>query len=118
MTVVGPFPESPARRIADFTCALATGDRQVNPSSTRRPWTRSGAVPSGDAAIAAPIARSGSTTRSIGRLRNEASPSRVASHSLPASTPASRRMVVPELPQSSTLSGLRMLTPTPAPSSA
>ena len=61
------------------------------------------------------MARSGSATRSIGRRRSDSSPSRVASQSLPASTPVSRRMVVPELAQSSTPSGLRRLMPAPCP---
>ena len=74
--------------------------------------------PRGDTSTLAPMARSGSATRRIGRRRSEASPSRVASTSAPASAPARSRIVVPELAQSSTLSGLRRLMPTPAPSSA
>ena len=72
MTVVRSAAASPARRIADFTCALATGDCQDTPSRTGLPWTRRGAVPSGDASTSAPMARSGSTTRVIGRRRNDA----------------------------------------------
>ncbi len=69
----------------------------ANPKRRRPGRTRS---------TSAPMARSGSTTRAIGRRRSDASPSSVASQSLPASTPARRRMVVPELPQSSHASGV------------
>jgi hypothetical protein len=48
----------------------------------------------------APIARSGPMIRAIGRLRSDASPSRIETNGCAASTPASRRMLVPELPQS------------------
>ena len=106
MTVVGPSAESPASRMADFTWALATGNCQVTPLSMPLPRTCSGAVPSAETSTVAPMARSGSATRRIGRRRSEASPSRVASMSAPAITPASRRMVVPELAQSSALIGV------------
>ena len=49
----------------------------------------------------APIWRSGSATRRIGRRVSEASPHSSVSNGRPASRPMSRRMVVPELPQSS-----------------
>ena len=51
--------------------------------------------------ILAPICRSGSTTRAIGRLLSEASPVMTEKIGWPASSPAIRRIVVPELPQSS-----------------
>ncbi len=49
----------------------------------------------------APIKASGSVTRRIGRFDSEASPTRVLSNACPASNPASSRMPVPALPQSS-----------------
>ena len=51
--------------------------------------------------------RSGSTTRRTGRRRSEASPVSTESPGTPASTPASSRRLVPELPQSMTSSGSR-----------
>ena len=50
--------------------------------------------------IVAPIRRSGSATRRIGRRVSEASPASSVSNGRPASSPISRRIVVPELPQS------------------
>ena len=47
--------------------------------------------------ISAPSARSGRATRSIGRRRNEASPSKRAVIPRPAHSPIRRRAVVPEL---------------------
>src|SRR6266545_428170 len=49
----------------------------------------------------APIWRSGSATRRIGRLVNDASPKSSVSNRRPAQRPMSKRMEVPELPQSS-----------------
>ncbi len=49
----------------------------------------------------APMRRSGSATRRIGRRVSDASPPRSVSNGRPASRPMSSRMVVPELPQSS-----------------
>ena len=43
----------------------------------------------------------GSATRSMGRLESDSSPTSSVSQSNPATRPASRRMEVPELPQSS-----------------
>ena len=65
----------------------------------------------GEAAVAllpstrAPIRVSGSATRSMGRLRSEASPVRVVVPARVAATPARRRMPVPELPRSSAACG-------------
>ncbi len=56
-------------------------------------------------AIFAPILRSGSTMRFMGRPESEASPMRRLLKGCPARTPASRRMAVPELPQSIGSSG-------------
>ena len=63
-------------------------------------------VPPARASMRAPIARSGVTTRAMGRAESEASPTRVANRGRPASMPDSRRVVVPELPASSTARGL------------
>ena len=71
------------------------------------PRTRSGGKTSPGAAgsarpsTVAPIRRSGSATRRIGRRVSEASPTSSVSNGRPASRPISSRMVVPELPQSS-----------------
>ncbi len=62
--------------------------------------TSGGRFPSPSAVIFAPISVSGSMTRAIGRRESEASPMSRLRNGWPASTPASRRMVVPELPQS------------------
>ncbi len=62
----------------------------------------------------APISRSGVASRRIGRRVSEASPSSVVSNGCPASSPVSRRMVVPELPQSSACAAAcRPRKPTP-----
>ncbi len=59
-------------------------------------------------AMLAPIARSGSATRAIGRPDSESSPTSVVAKRCPASKPHSNRIVVPELPQSTGPSGARM----------
>src|ERR1700694_4019752 len=111
-TVVGPLAESPARRSALFTWALGTESTWRRPCS-RVPVTVSGARPSRDS-ILAPMVRSGSTPRAIGRRLSDASPSKVADTQLPASKPSNRRMVVPELAQSSApCGGLNDLQPPP-----
>ena len=97
VTRVVPRARSPASRMADFTCALATGSVQsmaVEPAARARV---NGARPS-VVSTRAPMARSGSATRSIGRRRSDASPSSVRSvPRAPATRPAPRRIVVPEL---------------------
>src|ERR1700682_672200 len=98
-TVVGPLAESPARSSALFTWALGTESTCRRPCN-RVPVTVSGARPSCDS-ILAPMVRSGSTTRAIGRRRSDVSPSKVADTQLPARRPSISRMVVPELAQSS-----------------
>ena len=72
-TVVSPpRARSPASSTADFTCALATGSSyEVGRSSA--PSIRNGACPS-LVSIPAPIPRSGSAIRSIGRRESESSP--------------------------------------------
>ena len=62
---------------------------------------RNGAVSfAPSASIFAPIRRSGSMMRPIGRFERDASPTSRLSKGCPASIPASSRIVVPELPQS------------------
>src|SRR5579884_289524 len=72
------------------------------PRNRTSPPTRRGPV-----AARAPMVRSGSTTRSMGRRESEASPTSVTGKGAAASRPANRRMVVPELPQSSGPDGSR-----------
>ena len=99
-TTVVPLAESPASRMADFTWALATLAVQSMPCS-RPPRTCSGGRQrSPRPSTWAPIRVSGSATRSIGRAESESSPTSSVSQSKPATSPASRRMEVPELPQS------------------
>ena len=64
--------------------------------------------------ISAPSWRSGFATRSIGRCDSDSSPVSVASTPAPARIPRSRRIVVPELPQSSRPTGSRS-PPSPRP---
>ena len=97
-TVVSSSAKRPARRTADFTWALATGSSSVLPW-TSPPVTVSGAWPS-VVTTSAPMSRSGSATRSIGRVLSDASPVRVNVPGWPASTPASSRMSVPAFRQS------------------
>jgi hypothetical protein len=70
------------------------------------PWTTSGAWPS-VASMRAPIRTSGSITRRMGRRDSDASPIISLRNGWAASTPASIRIVVPELPASSAASGER-----------
>ena len=73
MTVVAASAYSAANRIADFTCALATGIRYSMPCRRRPPPMSTGGVPL-CVRTSAPIERSGAATRSIGRFMSEASP--------------------------------------------
>src|SRR5437879_9382995 len=67
---------------------------------------RSGGVCSGPSAtMSAPIFRNGSMMRSIGRRVSDGFPINRVSKVWPASKPASKRMVVPEPPQSSSCFG-------------
>ncbi len=62
----------------------------------------------------APIWRKGVATRPIGRRVSDGSPSSLVSKGRPARRPHTRRIVVPELPQSSAISdGLRPSKPVP-----
>jgi hypothetical protein len=73
----------------------------------------SGAQPSFDEMLA-PIICRGSMIRCIGRERRESSPVKVEVKSCPAKIPATKRIVVPLLPQSSGPLGARNpLMPTP-----
>ena len=74
------------------------------PVSGRPGAMTSGAFPSVDS-IFAPISRSGSMTRPIGRDDSDSSPVSVAPACRPAKTPLNRRIVVPLFPQSSGISG-------------
>ena len=102
-TVVAPSAASPASRMADLTCAEATGVSMRWPPAIAPPSiTSGGSVPSARALTRAPRARSGWTMRPIGRPRREPSPVSTERNGNPASRPLSSRIVVPEFPQSST----------------
>jgi hypothetical protein len=103
----GPCARSAARTSALFTWALATGRSQASGCRLPDPGrnTSGASVPPARASMRAPIARRGSTTRAMGRPTSDASPLIVAKTGRPASTPESRRMVVPEFPASSTPAG-------------
>ena len=78
------------------------------------PWICSGGRPPSWVSMRAPIFASGTVTRRIGRLLSEASPTKTLSNRCAANSPASRRMPVPALPQSSGPSAARKpSTPTP-----
>ena len=104
---MGPSAYRPDRSSALFTWAEDTGlSYSSGPSGRSGGSMRSGAVRSparvgwGSPAMRAPRERSGPTTRIIGRFDSDASPMSVDANGCAESRPASRRMVVPELPQS------------------
>ena len=99
--VVTPSASRPAKSRHDFTWALAHG-QLVGDRAQPRAVDRQRRVAAVARLVArAPIARSGSITRSTGRRLIEASPSSVnVRPSWPASQPGSRRMSVPALPTS------------------
>ncbi len=102
------------RRQQDRGLDLCAGDGRpvVDGDRCARPVTARGSrVSPCRPSNAAPIARSGSTTRPIGRRRSEASPSSTADSGRPASSPATRRVVVPELPQSRVADGSTRASP-------
>ena len=106
-TVVGPSAKSPASRMADFTCALATGLSYVMPwsfASGSHTVMGSSVLPLRPT-IFAPICESGWITRPIGRRESEASPVKTALKGCGARRPMSRRSVVPELPASRMAAG-------------
>ena len=87
--------------------AAARAWRSRSAPGGARPVTASGSsVAPRRPAKAAPIARSGSTTRPIGRRRSDASPSSTANSGRPASRPATRRVVVPGVAAVEDLLGL------------
>ncbi len=101
-SVVSPSAWSPASRSADFTWALATGERWWMPRSGP-PCIVSGArLSPSRPRMSAPISRRGRITRPIGRLRSDSSPVIIEKKGRPARSPASNRIVVPELRASST----------------
>ena len=110
-TVVWPPALIPASSTADFTCALATGSSYVSPRSASEPSITSGAWPS-VVAISAPICLSGSAIRSIGLELSDSSPVSSKRPDCPATIPASRRISVPALAQS-TGPARRPRSPTP-----
>ena len=114
-TAVRPFAYSPAMRIADFTCALATL-RSYSMAFRSPPRTDSGrSVSMLRPMKTAPISRRGSTIRPIGRDRRESSPVSTDRNDWPARSPATSRVVVPLLPAWSTSDGsFRPSNPTPA----
>ena len=96
-------------------------DLRARASRARVQW-RAAAFPGWSAArgrrsrqCGRPCARAASMTRRIGRRDSDASPTSVAENGCPASTPASRRIVVPELPASSGADG-EQSCPKPRPS--
>ena len=99
ITRVVPAAYSPASSTQDLTCALATGMWYSMPCSARPPRSTSGGRPSAAVSISAPIRRSGSATRAIGRRVSDSSPVRQTSKGCAASRPASSRIEVPELPR-------------------
>ena len=103
----------PARSTALFTWALGTAVRCSIPWRVA-PRTTTGAWPS-VVRTSAPIALSGSATRSIGLSDRLSSPSSTVSNGADASSPASSRIVVPEFEQSSArLGGSRPARPFPS----
>jgi len=99
-TTVSPSAPSPASRMADFTWALATGGLYSIPCRSPPRTSRGGYRPPPRPSTRAPIRRRGSVTRSIGRRETDSSPRKTVRHGKAAHRPASRRIVVPELPTS------------------
>ena len=85
----------------------ARNRRRWRPVSAPPRTTTGAKVPFARASITAPIVRSGSTTRAIGRRRSDSSPSSTERNGRPASRPVNTRIDVPELAQSTTPSGSR-----------
>ena len=107
-TVVGPSAARPASSSADLTCADATGvSMRCPPASGPPSITSGGSVPPARAVMRAPRLRRGVTMRPIGRRRSDPSPLSMDRNGKPASRPLRSRIVVPELPQSSTSAASR-----------
>ncbi len=118
MIRVMPGVLRPASRMADLTCAEATGRRYSIGMAGQMPLTVSGRQALWSevsrARMSAPICDSGSITRPIGRLVRLASPMNVALMAWDAIRPISKRVDVPLLPMLSALSGcIKPPTPTP-----
>ena len=115
ITVVTPGALRPASRTADLICAEATGVRYSIGAGSRAPLSTIGQrPPSASESTWAPISLSGSRMRRIGRLRSEASPSKVAVIPWPPTTPIISRQPVPALPKSSVSRGGKS-APSPGP---
>ena len=79
MTVVRPGELSPASSTADFSCAEGTGVRYSMGVGSLAPFRVTGTrPPSASDTTSAPMRVRGSRMRRMGRLRREASPSKVA----------------------------------------
>jgi hypothetical protein len=116
ITVVTPGALRPASSTADLICAEATGVRYSIGAGAPAPLSAMGQrPPSACDKTSAPICVSGSRMRRIGRLRSDASPSKVAVTSCPATTPIISREPVPALPKSSVSRGATS-EPSPIPS--
>ena len=114
ITVVVPWAFRPASRIADFTCADATGSLYSIALALRVPLIASGRRPPSRPRNCAPICDRGSITRFIGRLISELSPVKIALSSCEAQMPSSRRVDVPLFPISRISEGsFRLPTPIP-----
>ena len=106
ITVVTPGALRPASSTADLICAEATGVRYSIGAGSRAPLSTIGQrPPSASDRTCAPMSLSGSRMRRIGRLRSEASPSKVAVTPWPPTTPIISRQPVPALPKSSVSRG-------------
>ena len=109
----------PARKVRQAAPRISTGPKRLAARTrsgsvrARRRASAAGGRRSTTAACA-PIRSSGSSTRRIGRLRSEASPSNVAVIGQPATAPSISRQPVPELPKSRRAAGsAKPPTPTP-----
>ena len=100
MTTVSPAACNPASSTADLTWALGVSGENWMPDRSPPRMVTGGRSP-GPAVTAAPIWVSGPMIRRIGRRDSEASPIKVDKNGWAATTPASIRIVLPELPQSS-----------------
>ncbi len=102
--------------MAPFTWAVGIGNAYEIPYSGP-PTISTGAWPSTVVTVA-PISRSGAATRSMGRVDRLASPMSTDRNGAAASVPATNRIVVPELPQSSGAPGsVKAERPSPSTSS-
>ncbi len=111
-TTVRPLACRPASSTALFTCALGVASAQSMPASDAPAMVRGGR-PSMES-MRAPMRARGSITWRIGRRQSDASPVMVVVNGWAATTPVSRRMVVPEFAASSAMEG-RSRPPSPRP---